>query len=94
MTPPIEAGTPARPDETDTVLIMLTVPRMWRQLDEKAIALALAFNTRDIIKSLAHEVKRWQGVDALDLEGLQGIIDERQGKQPLTPEDAEEGDPS
>ncbi len=89
---------PDRPDgptpaETDTVLIMLVVPRHWRRLNEKEIARALAYNTRSIIQVLAKEVKRWQGVDALDLEGLQGIIDERQGKQPLTPEEAEGGSP-
>ena len=68
--------------DIDSVLIMITVPRHWRRMNESEIERALRYNRKRLLAGIAQQVKRWQGVDAVDLEGLQGLIDERKQIQP------------
>jgi hypothetical protein len=62
---------------TDTVLIMLTVPRHWRKMGVPEIERALRYNQPHLIPTLAHEVKRWQGSGVLDLTKLRELLEER-----------------
>ena len=68
--------------DTDSVLIMITVPRHWRRLTLSEVERALRYNQRHLLPSIATEIKRWQDVDELDLVGLQELIDERKKVQP------------
>lgn len=63
---------------TDTVLIMLTVPRHWRKLSVSEIERALRYNQPHLLPFLAHEIKRWQGSGVLDLTGLRQLLEERE----------------
>lgn len=49
---------------TDTVLVMLTVPKEWKRLSEDAIARKLLANEPELSQMLAKEVKRWTGPGA------------------------------
>lgn len=51
-------------------------------MNESEIERALRYNRKRLLAGIAQQVKRWQGVDAVDLEGLQGLIDERKQIQP------------
>ena len=70
------------PEMPDSVLIMITVPRHWRRLTESEVVRALRHNQPHLLPFIAREIKNWQGVDALDLVGLQELIDERKKVQP------------
>ena len=62
---------------TDSVLVMITVPRHWRRLSESEIERALRHNQPHLLPMLAQEVKRWQGSGVLDLTGLRKLLEER-----------------
>lgn len=71
---------PPAPDvPTDTVLIMLTVPRHWRRLHVGEIARNLQLQAKDhLVPLLAAEIKRWQGSGVLDLGKLRELLEERE----------------
>lgn len=65
-------------DAVDSVLIILKVPRRWRRLSESEVARALKYNQPELLPGLAAEIKRWQGVGAVDLTELRKMLEERE----------------
>jgi hypothetical protein len=62
--------------ETDTVVIMLVVPRRWRSTSEADVERLLGQQPH-LLPFLAREVKRWQGSGVLDLAALRTLLEER-----------------
>lgn len=64
--------------ETDSVLVMLMVPKHWKRLSEEEIARKLRANEPGLSRMLAAEVKRWAGKGAINLTGLRQLLEERE----------------
>lgn len=62
--------------ETRSVLVVLTVPEDWPELPVGEIERKLRDNEPHMTRHLAREVKRWGQVDEVDVEGLQGVVDD------------------
>lgn len=62
---------------TDSVLIILTVPTEWKRLPVPEIAAKLLENEPGLSVFLAAEVKRWAPTGAVNLTTLQEFIDQR-----------------
>ena len=67
--------------ETDSVLIMLTVPHHWRVLSVAEIERSLRLLRKDIFPMLAQEIKRWQGTDVIDTAALRDLVDAVEANQ-------------
>lgn len=66
----------SRPQEgTRSVLVVLTVPDHWPELPVEEIERKMRDNEPAMTRHLAHEVKRWGRTDAVDVEGLQDVVD-------------------
>ena len=63
--------------ETDSVLVMLTVPRHWRKLTVDDIDRTIRAVRRNFIRQMAGEIKRWQGAGVIDLAALRTVLEER-----------------
>lgn len=64
-------------DDTESVIVMLTVPVEWKDLPQSEIARKLRGNEPHLTNMLAGEIKRWAGSGAVDLSALRQFLEDR-----------------